>query len=350
MSGGDAAESFGHLSGLDKIRAFASKNFFLLGMAIAVTLARVFPTLGTNGGLLRPELFIGKFGVTCIFLLSGLSLDLFDLSKAITNYKLNVLVQSISFGAWPLLFGLPVTKAFQTLLPGLLPEALLHGLLILTCLPTTVNMCVLLTSAAGGNVASALCNAVIGNMLGIFATPALILRFFGTSIELPFLQMIMKLCNKVLVPVAVGQVLRATPMKQVYAGYSKKFKRLQEFILLGIVWNAFCNAFTKGMGLGFKETATLLLLLPTIHLMSIVGLFALFNSRVLGFKRQDTLAAVYCGSHKTLAFGLPLISTIFEGNPNLAAYSAPIMLMHPLQLIIGSSLVPKFRNFVDGDE
>jgi len=47
---------------------------------------------------------------------------------------------------------------------------------------------------------------------------------------------------------------------------------------------------------------------------------------------------------------LPLISTIFEGNPNLAAYSAPIMLMHPLQLIIGSSLVPKFRNFVDGDE
>lgn len=45
MSGGDAAESFGHLSGLDKIRAFASKNFFLLGMAIAVTLARVFPTV-----------------------------------------------------------------------------------------------------------------------------------------------------------------------------------------------------------------------------------------------------------------------------------------------------------------
>ena len=48
---------------------------------------------------------------------------------------------------------------------------------------------------------SALCNAVIGNMAGILLTPALLLRFFGTQVQLPFLAMVMKLVNKVVVPV-----------------------------------------------------------------------------------------------------------------------------------------------------
>lgn len=80
------------LSGpVEKCRTFASKNFFLLGMFVAVGLARAFPALGKNGGVLRPELFIGKFGVTLIFLLSGLSLELSELKKAASNVKLNSL-------------------------------------------------------------------------------------------------------------------------------------------------------------------------------------------------------------------------------------------------------------------
>jgi predicted Na+-dependent transporter len=38
-------------------------------------------------------------------------------------------------------------------------------------------------------------------MAGIFLTPALLLRFFGKSIELPFLELVSKLCSKVLLPV-----------------------------------------------------------------------------------------------------------------------------------------------------
>jgi hypothetical protein len=34
----------------------------------------------------------------------------------------------------------------------------------LTCLPTTVNMCIFLTAAAGGNVASSLWNAIVSNL------------------------------------------------------------------------------------------------------------------------------------------------------------------------------------------
>ena len=62
---------------------------------------------------------------------------------------------------------------------ALLPPALCDGLTVLACLPTTVNMCVVLTASAGGNVAAALFNAVVGNALGVVATPALLLLALG---------------------------------------------------------------------------------------------------------------------------------------------------------------------------
>ena len=157
--------------------------------------------LGKNGSVLRPELFIGKYGVTVIFLLSGLSLKLAELTNAAANLKLNSLIQLMTFGVWPFLVGVPLTKGLAMFAPTLLSKPLLEGLLILTCLPTTINMCIILTSASGGNVATSLCNTVISNMAGIFLTPALLLRFFGKSIELPFFELVSKLCNKVLLPV-----------------------------------------------------------------------------------------------------------------------------------------------------
>lgn len=349
LSSTSASSGSVDLSFLQRLLAFVEKNFFLLGMVVAVSFARAFPQLGKTGGILKPELFIGNWGVTCIFLLSGLSLELSELTEAASNHKLNALVQFITFGAWPFLVGLPLTTALRTFLPNLLPPPLLDGLLILTCLPTTVNMCIFLTSACGGNVASALCNAVISNLVGVFLTPALLLRFFGTSIQLPFVDMVMKLSNKVLLPVGVGQALRATPMKQVYKVHSKKFKRLQEVILLGIVWNAFCNAFSKGLGLEVRHGLILLALLPTLHLGSLAVLKKLFELPFWNFTRGEVIAGVFCASHKTLAFGLPLVNTIFESNPNLAAYCAPIMFIHPLQLVLGSLLIPRFTKYTEGD-
>ena len=134
-----------------KIRTFTSKNFFLLGMIAAVSFAKLLPELGRNGSVIRPELFIGKYGVTTIFLISGISLKLQELTNAASNMKLNGLIQTITFGAWPFLVGLPMAKGIETFCPRILPQPLIEGLLILSCLPTTINMCIILTSAAGGN-------------------------------------------------------------------------------------------------------------------------------------------------------------------------------------------------------
>ena len=316
-----------------------------MGMFVAVALARLAPSLGKNGGILRPELFIGRFGVTFIFLLSGLSLEISELKNAATNTKLNLLIQLGTFVAWPFLLGVPLTTLMGRHFPNLLPKALLDGLLILTCLPTTVNMCVILSRTAGGNTASSLCNAIVSNLLGIFVTPALLFRFFGANISLPFFDMLIKLCNKVLVPVVIGQALRKTPAKSFYDNNSKSFKRLQEVVLLSILWNAFCTAICKGLGLSLQHGVVLAILLPTLHIISLAALFKFFSLPFLQFSRGDVVSAMFCSSQKTLAFGLPLIQTVFEGNPNLALYCAPLMFFHPLELIVGSALIPTLERY-----
>ena len=336
-------ESLGRNSLIHKTQRFVSKNFFLCGMVVAISAARAFPALGKNGGILRPELFIGKYGVTLVFLLSGLSLELSQLTRAVANWRLNLFVNVAIFGAWPLLLGVPVANV--------IPSQLRDGVLILSSLPTTVNMCVILTSAAGGNVAAALCNAVFSNLLGIFATPVLLYRLMGKSaISLPFRQMLMKLSNKVLLPVVSGQLLRQTPLRKI--SKAKALKRLQEIILLSILWNAFCTAFSaSNIGLDLRNVLFLLGLLPAMHLSAFAVMF--FAASRLGFSRGDVVAAAFCASQKTLAFGLPLIHTLFgssSGAAKLAAYSAPIMLVHPLQLILGSLLLPWLQRYTEESE
>ena len=73
---------------LGKGLEFVSKNFFLLGMATAVSMARLAPSLGKNGSILRPEIFFGRYGVSAIFALSGLSLAFGELQNAFENVKL----------------------------------------------------------------------------------------------------------------------------------------------------------------------------------------------------------------------------------------------------------------------
>ena len=99
-----------------------------------------------------------------------------------------------------------------------------------------------------------------------------------------------------------------------------------------------------------KHGIALLTLLPILHLSVLLVLFHFFKAKTLNFTRGETVAATFCASQKTLAFGLPLINTIFEGNPNLAAYCAPLMFIHPIQLIIGSIFVPRFTNFTENNE
>ena len=316
-----------------RVAAFVDRNFFVCGMVASVAVAGLSPAPGQ-----ACEKFVGKYAVATIFVLSGLGLKLAELKKAATNTKLNGLTQGANLLAFPALM-LPVISVLRkTSLDG----RLLDGLLVTSCLPTTVNMCVALTQASDGDVAAALTNAVIGNLLGVVVTPALVFMLMQKSVQLPpAAQVARSLGAKVALPVFVGQLLRRSQWVRSMLEKRKTLaKRAQELALLSVVWCAFSAAFGKGLGVSGSDLAALLIGLPLLHVFILRLCLKVGRTQ---FEEKEATAFAFCASHKTLAFGLPLIRTLFEGSPDLAYYCAPIMVLHPAQLFIGSLFAPGLK-------
>jgi len=51
---------------------------------------------------------------------------------------------------------------------------------------------------------------------------------------------------------------------------------------------------------------------------------------------------MFCGSQKTLAAGIPMAQLIFAGHPAMGLILLPIMIYHPLQLILCSGLASRW--------
>ena len=83
-------------------------------------------------------------------------------------------------------------------------ESLSDGLVILGSLPLTVNMIIIFTSSAGGDELSAIINASLSNILGVFLTPALLLLYLSKSSEIDPIPVVLKLCYRILIPIIIG--------------------------------------------------------------------------------------------------------------------------------------------------
>ena len=65
-------------------------------------------------------------------------------------------------------------------------------------------------------------------------------------------------------------------------------------------------------------------------------------SSALGFERGERITALFCGSKKRLASGVPMARVIFGAAPGLGLILLPIMLYHPIQLVVGEWLARRF--------
>lgn len=52
----------------------------------------------------------------------------------------------------------------------------------------------------------------------------------------------------------------------------------------------------------------------------------------------------------SVALGVPLINAIYETDPNLGSYTLPLLIWHPMQLVIGSFLAPRLLAFVQREK
>ena len=58
----------------------------------------------------------------------------------------------------------------------------------------------------------------------------------------------------------------------------------------------------------------------------------------------DEIAAVFCASKKSLAAGAPMAALIFGAHPGLGLILLPIMIYHPLQLIVCSIMAESYSS------
>ena len=83
----------------------------------AIGAAYLNPALGMRGGPLKVELVVDKVAVMLIFLLSGLSLQFSELKAAVTNTKLNGLIQvSSCLEVYFVELSFPMAKCLQALM------------------------------------------------------------------------------------------------------------------------------------------------------------------------------------------------------------------------------------------
>lgn len=309
---------------------------FLLGMAAAVVLAWLWPEPGAQGGALHPEL-LNKLGVALIFALHGLSIPLEALARGTLAWRIHVVVQLATFGLFPLL-GLSVL----TLGAGWLEPALGTGIFYLSALPSTVSSSVALTAAARGNVPVAVFNATLSSLLGVVLTPVWLGFVLGSLGQpLPLGSVMVDLVRWLVLPLALGQVLRRW-LAAWAARHKPLIARLDRLTILLLIYTSFCDSFQAGVwsahGWGpLLATAGLAI----AFLATVLGALSLC-ARLLGFSAADRSAALFCGSKKTLASGVPMARLIFGATPDMGLILLPIMIYHPLQLVVGAWLAGRW--------
>jgi sodium/bile acid cotransporter 7 len=311
-------------------------DWFLLGMAASTGLAWAFPTAGAAGGWLHPEI-LTKLGVALIFFLHGVALSFAALKAGTLRWPLHLLVQVSTFLLFPLL-GLVV----DALLGGHVPLELKWGIFFLCALPSTVSSSVALTAAARGNVAGAVFNATLSSLIGIFLTPlwvACIVKTGGSTQALG--PVIWDLIRWLVLPLVAGQLCR--PVLGVWASKNKKkINVVDRLTILLLVYTSFCDSFKEGVWSNHGVGLLLLVLGVAMTLFALVMMSIGWVARALKFSWEDRIAAMFCGSKKTLASGIPMAKLIFGAHPALGVILLPIMIYHPLQLVICGVLAERW--------
>ncbi|KAG2199712.1 hypothetical protein INT47_012848 [Mucor saturninus] len=356
-----------------KAYALFLRYWFLLGLAIVIGLAWAFPQVGKANGDIQAQYTVKWGAVIIIFLLSGLGLEVSVMLKTILRWRLHVVVQFINFILLPfLMYG--IVRFFITVHADL-DMTVYKGWMIALSTSTTVSSNAIMTRNANGNDGAALFNAALGNVLGIFVSPALMTAFQndpivfepGTDRGNPdYLSVLKTLGSTVLAPLVLGQLIRYLfPVRVKYLAAKFKFPIINSLALLCLVWSVFCDgvasdAFTK------MTAVDIVAIIFVDIFMYLFGCAAcLFVARLpwplkeepqwvtrWRFSKKDSVAIMYCGATKTVSMGIPLINVLYSSSSYgvVGVLSLPLLMYHICQLFIGNFQVPLLKRWIEADE
>ena len=300
-----------------------------------VVAGKVIPYQDSYNQIFNLEAFI-DWGIAGIFLLYGLKLNLKEVVKDVSNWKLHLLVQTGTFVLFPLL-----VLVFYPFFRDTIYFQSWLSVYFLACLPSTVSSSVVMVSIAKGNVTSAIFNASISGLIGIFMTP-LLMGFFlqahhseGNQAEI-----IQQLLLKVLLPIILGILLNPI-FKNIIQKYSKIIAEFDRLIILLIVYESFSKAFIENVFASVPSLVFVVIAVSVVILFFVVYAILQWISCKLGFSREDAITTTFCGSKKSLVHGSLFVMILGIPEEQKVLFLLPVMIYHSFQLFYVSWLASK---------
>lgn len=308
---------------------------FLLLIMAAIAVASVFPAQGASAELLDT---LGVLGIALLFFVHGAALPREVVIQGLVQWRLHLFIFAITFIVFPI-----TVLPFGVLPTAWMPADLFLGFLYLAALPSAVSSSIAFTAMAMGNVPAAICSSAASNVFGLLLTPVLLSLLTRTSVEGGFdlTQALSDVVLQLLVPFAAGQIARPW-LAGIMARHGHRIGHLDQGVILLIVYTAFSQSVVDGLWSRLPPGSVALTAVLCLVLLTVVLALTAFFARRFGFSRGDEIAAVFCGSKKSLASGLPLAKVLFATAPGFGMIVLPIMFYNQIQIIVGAILASRY--------
>jgi len=316
----------------------------MFGIGAAVAMAWLWPEGGRKGGALYPGA-VQTAGVFLIFFSHGLSLPFESVRRGLADWRLHLCVQSSVYAVLPLLAAIVVLLAS----PWLSHPDLRAGFLLLGALPTTISSAVALTSATEGNVSGAVFNTTVSNVAGVVIVPAVAVAMFaggGGAEAPPVAPLLGDVAATIVLPMALGQAWRPA-LRRWVDRRKAAVRRLNAGVIYFIVYAAFCESVSRDVWSSVAAGELIAAVAGALALLLAASAAVWAYAGALGLDAPSRNAALFCGSQKTLAAGLPLAAAILgalENGPDLSLALIPLLCYHPAQLALAGALAPRLRS------
>ncbi|MFT3906865.1 MAG: bile acid:sodium symporter family protein [Steroidobacteraceae bacterium] len=309
---------------------------FLLAMLSAVVLALLWPGVGANNGPLHLGV-VTQAGIALVFFAHGVMLAPQAVRAGVAKWRLHLFVQLCTFVAFPILGALLYVST-----RGVLTDELRLGFFLLCAMSSTISSSVAMTAMARGDVVSAVFNATISGLIGMVVTPFLMQWVAAQSGAAPSLgATILGILLTLALPFGLGQLLR--PLLQPFLQPHKALiNKVDRGVIVLIVYSSFCESTASGVWASFSWQQLLLTAALALVLLAIMLQVTRSSARALGFSREEEIAAVFCGSKKSLASGAPIARILFGSHPGLGLIMLPLMLYHQIQLLVCTVLARRY--------
>lgn len=329
-------ETFALWRGCTIVSGLLKKYWFLMGLLL-VFIVTVADTSETVSGIGRWfKMHQGPDAViVLIFFFSGLSLNAGQIRSGLMDVKGIAAALIVIFLVSPAVGALFGATSLDT--------GVIIGIFLVAVMPTTLSSGVVMTGAAGGNMAQALAITILANGLAVFTIPvvlSLLLNLVGGStvvyIDKPAIMI--KIGLYVLLPLCIGLIIKYKYVTKIFIKrFALRMQTLNQCLVLAIVWMAMSQARDAIVHSG-PSAGIVFLLVFCFHGILLAG--AGFLTRLLKIGKGRRESVIFMGGQKTLPLSIILQVSLF---PQYGLALVVCVLHHMIHLLMDGYLVGKLK-------